>query len=176
MRRVLGLLILSVGCRVEARLPRERETDLRATHFYAPREEVREAAAEVLEEWGLDMRQADPAVLRTKKVQEGPLRWRLVAEIEESGGVSSLVTHMELRRDAEFDVHLSETALLETMSGVFKSAEAETDPERRRLREIWQACLDSTNGGRPTTRDEWERMVRFRETLLHRRVLERVQK
>ena len=173
---ILCLLMLSAGCRVEARLSKERETDLRATHFYAPRDQVREAAAQVFEEWGLAMRQADAAVLRTKKVQEGPLRWRLVAEIEESGGVSSLVTHLELYREAEFDVHLSETALFESMSKLFSSEAApETDPERRRLQASWQACLESTGGGRPSTREEWERMVRFRETLLHRRVLQRVQ-
>jgi len=162
---------------VEARLPRDRETDLRATHFYAPRDEVRDAAAAVLEEWGLEMRQSNQAVLRTKKVQEGPLRWRLVAEIEEAGGVSSLVTHLELQRDGEFDIHFSETALLETMSKLFESPPPpETDPERRRLKEVWQACLETTNGGRPSNREEWERMVRFRETLLHRQVLRKVQK
>lgn len=176
-RALLFAVILSAGCRVEARLPKERETDLRATHFYAPRTQVREAAAEVLEEWGLEMRQSDAAVLRTKKVQEGPLRWRLVAEIEEAGGVSSLVTHLELQRDGEFDIHFSETALFETMSKLFEPGDShEADPERRRLRDVWQACLKDTNGGRPSTREEWEQMVRFRETLLHRQVLRKVQK
>lgn len=174
---LLAALVLSAGCRVEARLPKDRETDLRATHFYAGRDEVRDAAAEVLEEWGLEMRQSNPAVLRTKKVQEGPLRWRLVAEIEEAGGVSSLITHLELQRDGEFDLHFSETALLETMSKLFSAdPPPEADPERRRLREVWQACLANTNGGRPSTREEWEHMVRFRETLLHRQVLRKVQK
>jgi hypothetical protein len=164
---VPACLGLWAGCSAGGHVPSDRETRETASSFFCDTAKAREAVLGVLAAWGAPLRQDGPTLVRTRRIREGGVSWRLNAELNESNGCVSVMTWMEIHRHGEFEFSLSESALEEYLQAQIEAHSRRGTGTRELLLEALQRCIATREARRNGDAVEWLPHVSFRQTLFH---------
>lgn len=96
------LAMTATGCVFQP--PKEITTPEQGSYYRSDIPKVRGIVIECFRTWGVPLREETEYRIRTKRIREGPISWRLNVELVQAVGYISVISEMELRTHSNVEL------------------------------------------------------------------------